>query len=204
MNVAGNHSSSAAPAKCANCDAPRRSPLFCDHCRTLYPAEGINHFELLGLPVRFDVDTDALQREYLRLSRAVHPDLQGLSGDSALSLRLSAQLNEAHRVLADPVLRAEYLLELLGGRSGADDKNVPQGFLAVTFELREQIAEAKAKQNQAKLESCRRQVQAGHDAALTQVHDLARRLPGDARLRDQLRATLNCIKYYQKLLDELG
>ena len=33
-----------------------------------------NHFELFGIPVRFEVDTGELDRRYRELQREVHPD----------------------------------------------------------------------------------------------------------------------------------
>jgi molecular chaperone HscB len=180
-----------------------QSPLFCDQCHSLYPAEGLNHFELLGLAPTFDLDPAALRQKYLQVSRGVHPDHHGDSDDSATSLRLSAQLNEAHRVLADPVLRAEYLLELSGGAPASSDKSVLEGVLSNALILREEIGEAKATHDNDAL--ARRAARVGqlHQDTLGQIGALARQLPGDERIRRQLRATLNSMKYYQKLLAEL-
>ncbi len=177
------------------------SPLFCDHCRSLYPAEGLNHFELFGFAPAYDLDPAALRQKYLQVSRGVHPDYHG-TGDSSLSLHLSAQLNEAHRVLLDPVLRAEYLLELVGGKSAKEDKNVPPEVLGTALLLREEIQEAKAAGDAAALESCGTRARTVYDRTLATIADLARRLPGDEGARAQLRTALNSIKYYQKLLAE--
>lgn len=179
------------------------SPLFCDHCHSLYPAEGMNHFELLGFPPAFDIDPAALRQKYLQVSHGVHPDHHGDSADSATSLRLSAQLNEADRVLADPVLRAEYLLELSGGPPASSDKSVLDGVLATALTLREEIGDAKAVDNRVALAVCATRVRQLHETALARIGELARQLPGDPEVRRQLRATLNSIKYYQKLLGEL-
>jgi len=179
------------------------SPLFCDHCHSLYPAEGGDHFTLLGIERKFNLDQNELRQRYLQISRAVHPDYHGTGERAAASVILSARLNEAYRVLADPALRAEYLLELAGGPSAAADKHVPPDVLAATFALREQIADAKASQSEAVLADCRERVRQMHSAAMQQVADLARRLPGDAELRQQLRGALNTVRYAQKLQSEL-
>jgi molecular chaperone HscB len=179
------------------------SPLFCDHCRSLYPAEGLNHFELLGFPPAFDIDPAALRQKYLQVSHGVHPDHHGDSADSTASLRLSAQLNEAHRVLADPVLRAEYLLELFGGPPASSDKSVLDGVLTNALMLREEIGDAQAAQDRAALAACATRVRQLHETTLARIGGLARQLPGDPEIRRQLRALLNSIKYYQKLLGEL-
>jgi molecular chaperone HscB len=189
-------------AKCTACQGPMQSPAFCDHCRSLYPTDSLNHFELLGLDPTYDLDAGALRQRYLAVSRGVHPDQHG-GGGATLSLRLSAQLNEAHRVLTDPVLRAEYLLELHGGKSAAEDKQVPQDVLSQTLLLREEIADAKTAGHQDTLDACARQVHTAHDTVVARVAKLARALPGDEPLRNDLRSALNTVKYYQRLLKEL-
>ena len=190
------------PAKCRTCNRPMNSPLLCDSCRTLYPAEGLNHFELFGLTPTFDLDMADLRRRYLHLSRDAHPDHRSTTDDADVSLQVSAQLNEAHRVLTDPVLRAEYLLELCGGQSSAQDKSVTPDVLNETFLLREEIAEAQAAGDAAALEDCRRRAEQKRAAAVEQIAILARQLPADEPLRRELRAALNATKYYTKLLGE--
>lgn len=192
----------ATPVKCAHCDGPMQSPLLCDHCHRLYPADGLNYFDLLGLPPTYDIDLAALRQRYLHVSRGVHPDYRP-GEDSALSLRLSALLNEAYRVLSDPVLRAEYLLELHGGKSAAQDKSVPPQVLSFSLELREQAQDAKLSGDSAARERCAARARVEYDRALSEIAALARQLPGDGRIQTRLRTTLNAMKYYQKLLADL-
>ena len=193
----------APPAKCAACDEPLASRLFCDNCRCLYPADGLNHFELLGLTPTFDLDPAELRQKYFATARGVHPDHHSERGEQAVSVHLSAQLNEAQRVLADPVLRAEYLLELAGGSTAVADKRVLDGVLVDTLTLREELEETKAAGDPGARAACQANVARRHGLVLEQVAALARQLPGDEALRTRLRATLNSIKYYQKLLAEL-
>ena len=178
-----------------------QSPAFCDHCRSLFPADQLSHFELLGIPPTYDVSADTLRQHYLSVSRGVHPDRHADVG-GALSVRLSAQLNEAFRVLADPILRAEYLLELAGGASAATQRDVPPEVLADTLELREELQEARLEDDAARLEDCRKRVEAACDDRYEAIADLARRLPGDEELWRELRTALNGIKYYQRLRSE--
>lgn len=192
----------ATPSKCAHCNRPMNTPLICDGCHALHPADGLNHFELFGLAPAYDLDPAALRRKYLELSRTTHPDHQA-GADPGLAMQVSARLNEAHRVLRDPALRAEYLLELCGGESATGDKRVPPDVLAITLELREQIAEAKLTQDRARLAASRARVEAQCAATLDAVGSLARRLPGDAAVRKELRAALNAMKYFTKLRSEL-
>ncbi len=180
------------------------SPLFCGNCRTLHPATGCGHFELLGFEPTYEIDAAELRRRYLQNSRDIHPDQHGgPDADAGLSLRTSARLNEAYRVLGDAVLRAEYLLEVVGGKSSREDKTVPQEVLTQVLMLREEIEEARAAGNQDALATCRQQVQRLYDRALDGIGALAARLPGTDQERQELRSRLNAVKYYQKLLDQV-
>jgi len=105
----------------------------------------MNHFERLGLPRRFSLDDAELERHYLARSRELHPDFFQLGGDleRRASLELSAALNDAYAVLRDPFRRAEYLLQLEGGPTAADLKEMPAAFLEEMLELRMEIEEIK-------------------------------------------------------------
>jgi len=197
------HQAATTPAKCATCERALDSPVFCSGCGRLYPAEGLNFFELLGLQPTYDLDTGQLRAQYYRLTWAVHPDrVAGAGEQEHLSLRVAAKINQAFRVLLDPVLRAEYLLELFGGKAAVDDKNVPPEVLTEALELREEL-EAAAGDETAR-HQLRRRVQERFDAVLDEVSALARALPGDEATRQTLRAKLNAIRYYRKLLELTG
>jgi len=102
-----------------------------------------DHFDRLGLPRRFSLDLDQIERQYLARSRMVHPDYHsGASNDEfSASVDSSAKLNEAYIALRDPIRRGEYLLGLLGGPKPAEEKNLNQAFLMEMMEIREQIEE---------------------------------------------------------------
>lgn len=199
MSATPHAKPSATPARCDSCDCAMQSPLYCEGCHTLYPADTATHFELLGVPFKFDLDPAELRTRYLAVSRGIHPDRAG-ADNASLSLRASARLNDAYRVLSDPLLRADYLLELCGGRSSADDKTVPQDVLNETLLLRDEIDEARAAGDAAALDTARASAQAAYDRIFAHVARLAARLPGDEALRRELRVALNSIRYYQRAL----
>lgn len=137
----------ALPAKCVACSRPLCSAVVCDYCHTLHPVSApTDYFQLLGVPRHFDMQAEELRRRYLELSRHAHPDF--FTGDSpesqSLALTVASSLNDAYRTLADPIERAEYLVELLGGQSSAADKSVPTGFLDEMMVLQEELHEARA------------------------------------------------------------
>ncbi len=191
------------PAKCRQCERPLGSPLFCTSCHTLHPADSYSFFEIFGLPTTYDLDLGALRRLYLQSSRAIHPDFHGARPEeAALSLRTTAKLNEAYRVLSDPRLRAEYLLELAGGKSSADDKSVAPEILSTTLLLHEELEEART-QGAAAVAQVVARIQDMYDAALAAAAGLARQLPGDEALRERLRQQLNAARYSSKLLQSV-
>jgi molecular chaperone HscB len=195
----------AVPVKCTACQQTLDTPLFCNSCRRLYPADGLNYFELLGLSPTYDIEPEQVREKYFEVVREIHPDRLAADGAHTqhLSMRVSAQLNQAFHVLLDPVQRAEYLLEMSGGKAAADDKQVPQQVLMDTLELREEIEEAKAAGDQAALHRMREQTQQRFDETLQGVSQLCRQLPGDDALRQRLRNELNAIRYFRKLLEQL-
>src|SRR6476660_6354984 len=102
----------------------------------------VDHFERLGLPRRFLLDSAEVERQYLARSRAVHPDYHQLASaaEQRASLGLSAALNEAYTTLKDPFKRAEYLLKLDGGPSASELKDVPPEILEEMLDVRLEIA----------------------------------------------------------------
>ena len=59
-----------------------------------------------------------------------------------MSLQRSSELNDAYRVLRDPVARVEYLLELEGMRKEGEHKQqAPPELLEEVFELNESLDE---------------------------------------------------------------
>lgn len=190
------------PVKCSTCDRPLDLPLVCTECHLLYPAEGLDHFALFGIPRQFDLDLTILRRQFLRLSREIHPDRTTASAAGPeVALRLSAQANHAFEVLSSPILRAEYLLELAGGRSAAEDKSAPPDLLQETLQLREEIDEARSAHAATALAVVRARIEERKTALEKQVAELGRQMPGDEPSRKALRASLNALKYFGRLAE---
>lgn len=200
------------PIKCVACHRDMDSPAVCDYCHTLYPVSGeVDYFRLLGMPRRYDLDVDALRRRYLSLHRQAHPDFHTGEGDEAraLSLEVASGLNNAYRTLIEPVSRAEYLMQLLGGKSSAQDKSVPDDFLGEVMVLREELGEAKGEGNDALLQQRRRELRARLNQMMSRLAGIfvefqdsvaceAARQGELARIRQQL----NAISYIRRLLEQ--
>jgi molecular chaperone HscB len=114
------------------------------------------YFSIFGLPQKLTIDTAALERDFYKLSRKLHPDLfaRKSAEEQAWSLRQSSLLNDAYRTLKDPVSRTAYLLKLEGlsvedeNQESRDHKakqnRVPADLLEEVFELNMQLEEMRA------------------------------------------------------------
>src|SRR5437588_2536568 len=75
-----------------------------------------DYFGFFGLPRKLNLDLAALEREFHRLSRQLHPDLfaRASQQEQQWATEQSSQLNDAYRTLRDPIARTQYLLQLEG------------------------------------------------------------------------------------------
>lgn len=97
-----------------------------------------DYFEALGVDRKLAFDADSLQRNFYERSRKLHPDryVNRPPPEQQFALDATALLNDAYRVLRDPVQRAEYLLKLEGFDIGEQrSKDVPPELLEEVFEL---------------------------------------------------------------------
>ena len=143
---------SAVPVACWSCAvAHNESTLFCPHCSKIQPPPGGDYFSVFGLEPQLNLDLAALEHEFHRLSRKVHPDRFARAGENERqwSLADTALLNDAYRTLKDPLHRTEYLLKLQGaeigeehsGKDRKDPSRVPADLLEEVFELNMQLEE---------------------------------------------------------------
>lgn len=126
-----------------------------------------NHFDLFGLPARFGLDADALERAYRALQTEIHPDRHAGAGEAEqlLAMQASARVNEAYRALRNPALRARYLLSLRGVDVDAEARNaLDVEFLERQLVRREAAADAVAEGDVAALEAMLDEVRAEHRA----------------------------------------
>jgi molecular chaperone HscB len=203
----------ASPAKCILCDRPMSTPVVCDFCHSLNPASAVtDYFTLLGLPRQFEVDPKQLRQRFFALSRHAHPDQHSLETPEVqeMALRLSSTINDAYRTLSDPARRGAYLLELLGGKSSAQDKSVPDGFLGTMMMMQEEIAEAKAAGDSATTGRLHAVLVTQHEGLSARISELFRQYQesvGCEGIRQnslvEIRRQLNAISYVQKLLSQL-
>ncbi len=198
------------PAKCSKCERLMSTPVVCDFCHTLDPsAMGSDYFSLMSLPERFDLTEEQVRQRFLALNRHTHPDFHTDEPPEvqSLSLKMSAAVNDAYRILSDPASRGGYLLELLGGPSSADDKSVPDGFLPTMMMMQEEIADAKDDGQAEELARIADVLQTQHDGLMHRIGglfaDYEQAVACDFTREDllrEIRQQLNAVSYVKKLL----
>ena len=122
-----------------------------------------NYFELFGLEPRFGVDALRLDQCYRELQSAVHPDrfTHLPENERRVSMQWATQVNEAHRTLKNPLLRAEYLLAMKGVDAQVESNTtMPAEFLIEQMEWREAVMEARAGDDLEELEKLSARVRA--------------------------------------------
>jgi molecular chaperone HscB len=147
---------SAVSVPCWSCSAAHDEPaLFCPHCGKIQPPPGGDYFSVFGLEPKLNLDLAALEQEFHRLSRKLHPDRFARAGENERewSLADTALLNDAYRTLKDSLRRTEYLLKLHGAeigeehagkdraQNGTGPSRVPPDLLEEVFDLNMQLEE---------------------------------------------------------------
>nr|VZI15690.1 unnamed protein product [Spirometra erinaceieuropaei] len=91
-----------------------------------------------------DIDTQELTRKKRSLQKAFHPDrlTRLVKDEQVIAADLSAKINEAYKILVDPISRAEYILSLQGGSTPEKEaESVDKDFLIEIMELSEKLEE---------------------------------------------------------------
>jgi len=159
-------------------------------------------FETLGIAHTFDIDLAVVERTHRDLSRALHPDryVGASATERRVALAKAIEVNEAWRIVRDPLRRAEALLQLSGVAIG-DDREPPGDpeFLASMLEQREALAEARSARD---LDAVRRLAHVVQERLRDAEAQLSRGFArGEAR---PLLARLGEARFYRRFLDEVS
>jgi molecular chaperone HscB len=114
-----------------------------------------DYFELFGLARAFELDPVELESRWKTRIATVHPDRFASESPAhrRVAMHWSAQLNEAYRVLRDPLRRAQYLCELAGYRTvDQAGTSMEPAFLMQQIEWREALEDAQQDADRSKLE----------------------------------------------------
>jgi molecular chaperone HscB len=196
--------------ECRSCGAG--APVdehFCPQCnRILALGRYGDFFSFLGVPRRLGLDARDLERRFRELSRRFHPDYfyNAPQAERLASLERSSYLNDAYRVLRNPVARIEHLLAIEGlppVKSEDGSAKVPPALLEEVFALNEELDEirelresgADAAQLRARLEAARKPIDRKREQHERRIEQLSGRWDGEADApAGERRATLEALR----------
>jgi molecular chaperone HscB len=162
----------------------------------------VNPFAVLGTAPSFDVDLVSLERTHRELSRAFHPDRYVGAGSSERreALTRAIEVNEAWRIVRDPIHRAEALLALGGVAVSEEGQPRPTPeFLMEMLEQRESLSEARDSKDRGALQSLAKAIRA---RSLGAERELSRGFASGAS--GELVSKLGELRFYRRFLDEVS
>lgn len=112
-----------------------------------------NPFAIFDLPVTFNIDLGLLSNRYLELQKSLHPD-NFVTADSATqrqAMQKALEINDALKVLRDPVQRAEAIIAIETGNAIDPEQRSTQdvAFLMQQLEWREELEDIEQKADDA-------------------------------------------------------
>jgi len=127
---------------CAQLVQGELAPHICTACGMPQPVSvSEDYFSAFGIPRRFGVDRQELEKRFYRISRALHPDRFTGAGVEAnhLSLKRMSFLNQAYGSLKDRARLREYLLECEG--IVGEKPSIPAELAESWFEIQDLLME---------------------------------------------------------------
>ena len=197
-------------ASCQSCGDSLISPLFCFSCNSLQTiSDDIDHFEVMGLPHCFEIDSVELENRYQRLTLEMHPDFFGAAPEKQklLSEKSSVMLNAAYSTLREPASRARYLLSLFAKGNSLQTDELPEGFLQDMFAFQESLDEMLESDDQSALCKMKEDLQDRYNFIESNYASLFKKLgtsPKNTEILQQLQTQLNTERYLRRLLDRIN
>ena len=197
-------------ASCQSCGDSLISPLFCFSCNSLQTiSDDIDHFEVMGLPHCFEIDSEELENLYQRLTLGMHPDFFGAASEEQkrLSEKSSVMLNAAYSSLREPASRARYLLSLFAKGNTLQTDELPEGFLQDMFTFQESLDEMLESGDQSALCKMNEDLQNRYNFIESNYAALFKKLetsPENTEILKQLQTQLNTERYLRRLLDRIN
>lgn len=161
-----------------------------------------NPFALFDLPVAFQVDSALLNERYLALQKSLHPD--NFSAASAqeqrLAMQKSAEINDALRILKDPITRADSIIAINTGETENPEEksNNDIDFLMQQMEWRETLENIENRQDTDELTAFTQEINQIRHAILSELSTAL-----DAQHWDIARAITDKLRFIKKLQTEI-
>lgn len=161
-----------------------------------------NPFALFDLPVAFQVDSALLNERYLALQKSLHPD--NFSAASAqeqrLAMQKSAEINDALRILKDPITRADSIIAINTGETENPEEksNKDIDFLMQQMEWRETLENIENRKDTDELTAFTKEIDQIRHAILSELSTAL-----DAQQWNIARAITDKLRFIKKLQAEI-
>jgi len=161
-----------------------------------------NPFALFDLPVAFQVDSALLNERYLALQKSLHPD--NFSAASAqeqrLAMQKSAEINDALRILKDPITRADSIIAINTGETENPEEksNNDIDFLMQQMEWRETLENIENRKDTDELTAFAQEINQIRHAILSELSTAL-----DAQQWNIARAITDKLRFIKKLQTEI-
>jgi molecular chaperone HscB len=160
-------------------------------------------FATLGIERTFDIDLAAVEKTHRELSRTLHPDKHAKGGatERRYALSKAIEVNEAWRIVRDPIRRAEALFQLAGIPVGETREPKPSSVLLMDMmEQREALEDARASRDSAAVKSLAVAIEA-------RAKSTEKALSEGFRAQGRLEELVHCLgelRFYRRFLDEVS
>ncbi len=169
----------------------------------------MNPFEILGIDARFDLDLRAVEKRHRELSVALHPDKFANDGASARreAIERASQVNEAWRIVRDPIRRAEALFAAAGVTVGeTNEPKSDQAFLMDMMEMREELSDARDSGDLGKVRALAENAEARESAAKQAISSIfqAGSVEIDKSVLIRTLPKLGELRFYRRMLEDVS
>jgi len=151
-------------------------------------------FAALGIEPRYGISPRDLRAAWMRRAAIAHPDAAGAVAESA-------RVNDAMRILSDPIQRAQALLELRGLRL-SEARALPQAFLLEMMELRERADDA-AGDSEA-IAALRAEAVERRDAAIARIGAAFAEMEAGAASIAVIEESILAVRAFDRMLEQLA
>lgn len=164
-------------------------------------------FATLGLAPCFNIDPRELEGRHRDLSRTLHPDrfAGAPAAERRLALNRAIEVNEAFRLLRDPVRRAEALFRLEHVAVGErEEPKASPALLMEMMESREALADAARNKDLAAIHTLGEEMSARQSGVLAALAQGFEKSKGNPQLLRALVPLLGELRYIRRFLDEVS
>jgi molecular chaperone HscB len=157
--------------------------------------EKLNHFQKFGLETFFQINLSELETKYLQLQQQFHPDTSSDQTEAEIN---SILINQAYKILKNPIKRAIYLLQLQGIDIDSEECIVKPSHknLILVMEIREEILENRDDQN--KVEEIKDKIKKLIGEEMPEISDLL----AEEKYQDVAQKLIK-LKYLDKVIFDL-